>query len=109
MSGKMSRKKGKRGENELVNILKNHGVPSERISQLEADGERKGDVTVAEIWKGSVKYGKQVPIWLYKARANGEQFLFSRRVSRSDRGYKWQITMDLDWFLKMFLGGCEDE
>lgn len=97
---KMQRTKGANGEREIVNTLKEAGVPAVRISMLETGNVRKGDVEleVAGVWKGSVKLGQHVPKFVYDARGNGEDFLFMRR----DRS-KWQVCMDLEFFLRYFI------
>ena len=96
--GKMQREKGVRLERELVNVLKDWDIPAERISPMEAGGIRKGDLLVAGVWKAEVKGGGMVPLWLYKARKEGEDMLFMKRDRR-----QWLVCMDLDWFLKKFL------
>lgn len=98
MSGKYSRNKGRRAEQELVNILKSSGIPAKRISMQETGRIDKGDIELAECWKGEVKDGIHVPTWLYNARKEGEQFLFCKR-DRKD----WLIVMDLDFFLSKFI------
>jgi len=101
--GKMQRNKGYIGEHELVGILRDAGVSADRIAQLETDKIRKGDVLVADVWKGSVKYGNHVPQFIYDAKENGEEMLFLRKIARKSRGYKWLVCMDLDFFLEKFL------
>lgn len=97
--GKLSRNKGRKGEQDIVNVLKSYGVPAKRISMMETGGIDKGDVEVAEVWKGSVKRGQFIPQWYYKAIENC-QFLFFRR----DRE-KWMVQMDLEFFLENFIQG----
>ena len=65
---KSQRTKGRRFEQELVNILKENGVPAKRISMMETGGIDKGDVLVADIWKAEVKGGAQIPKFCYNAR-----------------------------------------
>jgi Holliday junction resolvase len=96
--GKSQRNKGRRFEQEIVNILKDSGVPAKRISMMETGGIDKGDILVAESWKGEVKGGKQIPDFVYKARKNGEDILFMK----GDRK-QWLILMDVDFFLSKFL------
>lgn len=97
MSGRKSRNKGKRGEREVVNILKANDVPAKRISPMEAGGEDKGDILVAEVWKGEVKLGSHVPKFMFDVKGESEM-LFIRRNRR-----KWMVCMDLDFFLKNFI------
>lgn len=99
--GKMQRTKGGNGEREVVNLLKDYGIPTKRISMMETGGIDKGDIEVAGIWKGSVKRGQFIPIWYKKAIENCH-FLFFRR----DRE-KWMVTMDLEFFLEKFLPQSE--
>lgn len=99
MSGSYSRNKGRRGEQEIVNLLKKHGVPAKRISMMETGGIDKGDIKVAEIWTAEVKIGNQVPKFIYEARKTEDtQFLFCKR----DRG-KWLVVLDLEFFLNNFI------
>lgn len=97
MSGNHSRTKGRRFEQELVNLFKSHKVEAKRISMLETGREDKGDLQVSEL-KVEVKGGSQVPLFLYKARKTDEHLLCMRR----DRS-KWLVCMDLEWFIKKFL------
>ena len=94
----MQREKGARLERELVNVLKEAGIPAERISPMEAAGTRKGDLLVAGVWKAEVKGGLQIPKFIYEAKKEGEDMLFMKRDRR-----QWLVCMDLDWFLKKFL------
>ena len=96
--GKLSRNKGSRGEREIVNRLKEAGVPCKRISMMETGGIDKGDVELMGVYKGQVKLGKMVPAWLYNARNVGEDFLFARKDK-----HKWLVVMDLEFFLDKFL------
>lgn len=96
--GKYQRDKGKRGEQEIVNVLKNSGVPAKRISMLETGGIDKGDVEVAGCWKAQVKIGKQVPEWIYKIKSDAEVMSFVKRDYK-----QWKIIMDLDFFLEHFI------
>lgn len=104
MSGKRSRDKGARSERNIVNILKDNGVPAKRISPLETNGVDKGDIELGGIWRGEVKSGSHVPKFIYNARKTDEQFLFMRR----DRE-KWLVCMDLDFFLETFITGPSEE
>lgn len=45
MAGKKSRDKGYRGENNLVNILKKHGIKARRVAYSGA-GYEKGDILI---------------------------------------------------------------
>lgn len=96
--GIMQRRKGANAEREIVNILKDAGIPAKRISMMETGGIDKGDVELMDIYKGQVKRGQIVPAWIYKARDNGEEFLFVKR----DRE-KWLVVLDLEFFLKNFI------
>jgi len=96
--GKYQRDKGKRGEQELVRLLKEKGVPAKRISMLEAGQVDKGDVLIAEVWKAEVKIGGQVPKFIYDAKKEGEDFLICKRDRK-----EWLVVMDLNWFIDKFL------
>lgn len=91
-------RKGKQAERDVVNILKEAGVPAKRISMMETGGIDKGDLEIMGVYIGQVKSGKMVPKWLYSARENGEQFLFVKK----DRE-RWLLVLDLDFFLKKYV------
>jgi len=97
MAGSYSRNKGRRLEQEIVNLLKDKGIDAKRISMVETGRVIKGDIIIGDTWKCEVKGGSQVPNFLYKARKDGEDILFAKRDRR-----KWQVCMDLDLFLKWF-------
>ncbi len=97
MSGLKSRNKGKRGEREVVNILRANDVPAERVSYKKVEDKDAEDILVAELWKGEVKLGSHVPKFLYDVRKKS-QLVFMRR----DRE-KWLVCMDLDFFLNNFI------
>lgn len=90
--GKGQRIKGKNGELEIVNILKDNGIVSKRISMMEANAVDKGDITVNDKI-GSVKRGDHAPKFLYKALGDAD-YLFCRR----DRE-EWLVTMDIATFI----------
>lgn len=103
MSGNHSRNKGRRFEQELVNLFKSYNIDAKRISMLETGRELKGDLDVEDL-KVEVKGGDQVPLFLYKARKTDEHLLCMRR----DRS-KWLVCMDLEWFIKRFLGNKDEK
>ena len=98
MSGSYSRNKGRRLEQEIVNLLKDKGIDAKRISMVETGREIKGDILIEDTWKCEVKGGNQVPSFLYKANKDGEEILFARK----DR-QKWKVCMDLDLFIEWAL------
>jgi hypothetical protein len=95
MAGSYSRNKGRRLEQELVNLLKEGGLDAHRISMIETGHFAKGDLLINKKWKAEVKGGEQVPKFLYNANKEGEEILFMKR----DR-LKWKVCIDLDWFLE---------
>ncbi len=95
---KYQRNKGAGGEREIVNLLKEHGVPAKRISMNESNHEDKGDILVAECWKAEVKVGKQVPDYFYKAMKEGEDMLFAKRDRK-----EWLVVMPVNKFIERFL------
>lgn len=95
MAGNYSRNKGRRLEQELVNILKENEIDAQRISMIETGHITKGDLLVHKKWKAEVKGGAQVPKFLYTAKKDGEELLFMKR----DR-QKWKVCIDLEWFLE---------
>lgn len=95
---KYQRTKGRRGEQEIVNILKEGGIPAKRISMLETGAIDKGDILVAEVWKAEVKVGNQVPKYFYEAMKEGEDMLFCKRDRK-----EWLVVMPVDKFIERFL------
>lgn len=94
--GKMQRTKGKTGELEVVNLLKKAGIKAKRISQMETNGEDKGDIVLYRDGitdTGQVKRGEHVPKFIYDALKDAD-YLFCRR----DRE-EWLVTMTLDQFI----------
>ena len=97
MPGNHSRNKGRRLEQELVNLFKEYGIDAKRISMMESGRVDKGDIQVSLDWKCEVKGGSQIPQFLYKARKSDESLLFMKR----DRE-KWLVCMDVEWFIRTF-------
>lgn len=97
MAGSYSRNKGRRLEQEIVNLLKDEDIDAKRISMVETGRIVKGDILVCDQWKCEVKGGSQVPKFLYNSRKDGEEILFSRR----DRKH-WIVSMDLEKFVELF-------
>lgn len=98
MSGKKSRDKGRRLEQEVVRLCKKHEVPAHRISMLETGHEIKGDVRVASIWDIEVKGGDHVPKFLYDATKDESHWLVCKRDRK-----QWKVVLDFEWFLEKFL------
>ena len=96
--GKMQKNKGRRGEQEICNLLKEHNVPAHRISMMETNHREKGDILVAECWKAEVKVGQQVPDYFYKAMKEGEDMLFCKRDRK-----EWLVVMPVEKFIERFL------
>jgi hypothetical protein len=96
VAGSYSRNKGRRLEQEIVNLLKEKKIDAKRISMVETGRIIKGDILVNNEWHCEVKGGSQVPKFLYKATKDGEKVLFSRR----DRKH-WIVSMDFEWFAKV--------
>jgi len=91
-------RKGKSAEREVVNLLKDAGIPAKRISMMETGGIDKGDLEIAGIWVGQVKCGSHVPKMFYDVFRNGEQMAFVRQDRKP-----WIVCMDLDFFLSTFM------
>lgn len=91
--------KGKGAEREIVNILKEAGIPAKRIGGMETNHVDHGDVELelAGVWKAQVKCGSHVPKAIYKFLEH-EDMAFVRR----DRS-KWIIMLDLEKFLETFI------
>ncbi len=95
MAGNYSRNKGRRLEQELVNILKENQVEAQRISMIETGHITKGDLLINSKWTAEVKGGNQVPKFVYEANKEGEEILFMKR----DR-QEWKVCISLEWFLE---------
>lgn len=104
MAGSYSRNKGRRLEQEIVNLLKDKKIDAKRISMVETGHLIKGDILINNTIKCEVKGGSQVPKFLYKARKDGEEILFSRR----DRKH-WIVSMDLEKFAELLLLALKGE
>jgi len=94
--GIYQRNKGRRGEQLAVNLLKKNGCKARRISMNESNRIDKGDVDM----NGrpvSVKVGKQVPIWCYKAIGNGEALALVKRDRK-----EWLVIMTAGEFFENF-------
>lgn len=92
--------KGKGGEREIVNLLKEKGVYAKRIGMMETNHEDKGDIEfgfVEKVEVGQVKIGSHVPKKLYDFLAH-EEVAFVRR----DRE-RWLVVCELDYFLEKYL------
>ena len=99
MSGSYSRNKGRRLEQEIVNLLKDKGIDAKRISMLETGHEYKGDIALDDHkLKIEVKGGTQVPKFIYTARKTDEHLLCMRR----DRE-KWLVCLDLEFFIEEYM------
>lgn len=95
---KYQRNKGKRGEREIANLLKDAGCDSYRIGYREvSSNEDRGDIILDGI-PCEVKIGKQVVSWIYKIFKNeGIDIAFVRR----DRE-EWKVILSLDRFLELW-------
>ena len=97
-SGTYSKNKGRRFEQEVVNLLKKHGIDAYRVSRLETGRISKGDVDIKGVGAVEVKGGAQVPKFLYTARKEEDHILVMRRDRK-----KWVMCMDLEQFIEKFL------
>jgi hypothetical protein len=104
VAGSYSRNKGRRLEQEIVNLLKEKNIDAKRISMVETGHLIKGDILLENKWKCEVKGGSQVPKFLYSARKDGEDILFVRR----DRKH-WLVCMDMEWFAENFIEKLKEE
>lgn len=104
MMGRMSRNKGKRGENELANILKNHGYDARRGQQFCG---ANGDADVVGLPGVHIEVKRTESLHLYPAleqaaadaRENETPVVFHRRNHKS-----WVVIMELEDFLELYKG-----
>lgn len=92
--------KGKAGEREIVNTLKQKGVYAKRIGMMETNHEDKGDIEFGfpdKLEVGQVKIGSHVPKKIYDFLEH-EEVAFVRR----DRE-RWLVICELDYFLEKYL------
>lgn len=94
--GASQRRKGAAGEREVVNMLKDYGIPAKRISMMESNHTDKGDIEIGagktkDI--GSVKREQKVPKYVYDALGDCD-YLFMRKDK-----HKWLVVMDLESFV----------
>lgn len=94
-------RKGKNGEREIVNLLKERGLYAKRIGIMETNHEDKGDIEFGIVSEqkdiAQVKVGSHVPKKIYNF-LDHEDIAFVRR----DRE-KWVVICDLEYFLKYLL------
>lgn len=109
MSGKRSRDKGKRGEREVINILKDAGIVAERTAPMQAgtDSIAWGDIHITGFEngivvdppiKGECKYTEGIPNYDYKYINEETPFLFKRKNKK-----EWLVTMTISTFLELFI------
>ena len=102
--GRMSREKGKRGERELANTLKEHGFDARRGQQFCG---ASGDADVIGLPGIHIEVKRTESLSLYSAleqaeadaRDNEIPVVFHRRNHK-----KWVVIMELENFLNMYQG-----
>lgn len=102
--GRMSRNKGKRGENELANILKAHGYDARRGQQFSG---ANGDADVVGLPGVHIEVKRTESLSLYTALEQAESdaregeipVVFHRRNRK-----RWVAIMELENFLNMYQG-----
>ena len=106
MGGKASRNKGKRGEREVVRILKAYGFDAERTAPLQAGKSKRPDV-LATAGKRSivveVKRIKRIPAIIEHAMAQLLAYRDGdiRFVAIRGDGGKWLAVMELEELLSL--------
>ena len=104
MSGRKSRDKGKRGEREVVQILKSLGFDAKRRGQLQAGREDVPDVLAKNEYVAlaiEVKFPKKLPAFVVGAMEQAEKasgYGFPVVFMRENRG-RWYVMMTLSRFL----------
>lgn len=97
-----TRKKGYRGENEIVNLLKKQGIEAKRVPLSGANELLKGDVVLelkGETLVGEVKRRRGGMCSAYEILADKDLYFF-----RADRK-KWLVVIELETFLKLVKDG----
>lgn len=102
--GRMSREKGKRGERELANTLKEHGFDARRGQQFCG---ASGDADVIGLPGIHIEVKRTESLSLYSALEQAEAdarkdeipVVFHRRNHK-----KWVVIMELENFLNMYQG-----
>jgi Holliday junction resolvase len=100
----MSRNKGKTGERELANILKEHGYDARRGQQFSG---ANGDADVVGLPGIHIEVKRTETLSLYTALEQAESdaregeipVVFHRRNHK-----RWVVIMELEYFLNMYQG-----
>ena len=97
--GRRSKRKGKRGEREVVKFLEKHGIPAKRTGWLQTFGGtgEAPDVTCGDL-SFEVKYKENNPKRLWDELA-GHDALWLRR-----NGYPWLVVLDAGDYVRL-IGG----
>ena len=97
--GKMQRNKGNRVEREIVNYLKDNGIPAKRVPLSGAAEGFKGDIIIDGSLRAEVKARKdgfkQIYDWL-----EGNDYLFIKANRK-----KVLVVMPIEDFIKLLKGG----
>lgn len=97
-----SRDKGKRGELEVVRILKDHGFDARRSAQYCGNTGEAADITTNTNFHLEVKFRETTAIWdwIHQARDDHKAGTIPAVVFRKSRE-RWQITLDFEEFLEI--------
>ncbi len=100
--GKLSRDKGKRGEREVVDLFKKHGLDAHRGQQFKGTKDSPDVVTEVEDMYVEVKRRQQFNLYKTLEKADEEKPEGTNSVvfHRKDKE-KWLVTMDADEFLDL--------
>jgi hypothetical protein len=101
---RMSREKGRRGEVEVVNLAKAHGLDARRTSQLQCDVPWVADVSIRQLSEAhlEVKRDERMAVDAMVRQATAEAatgkvpMVFWRR-----NGGKWRADVPLDWLFEL--------
>ena len=102
VSGKTSRNKGKRGEREVVNLFKQHGIEARR-GDSQSRGAREADVELDELGKYwiEVKLGKQPRIRAAIPHAERDSDGRTPIVFWRDDRKDWRVDMGVGAFFEL--------
>ena len=89
--GKSQRNKGYRGEHNLVNYLKKHGVEAIRVPLSGASTFAKGDIVIQNKYRGEVKLRKDGFKMIYKWLADNDMLF----IKADRKQYLAVIPLDL--------------
>lgn len=98
-----SKQKGKRGELEVVNILKKHGFNARRSAQYCGNTGEAADITSDLPYHIEVKHQEtlQIDKWWEQATHDAQESGRDPILVFRKNNQKWRVVMDLEKFLEL--------